>query len=137
MSRAINCTIALAALVLSPVHALAGGRAAVGDSLAVGFGQASGMSVYAKVGASSCYIARHMPAGHFDFMLLSAGTNDPPGGCVEQVRARANAGVVEWVVPVNGARAHVLRVAAAHGDRTLFYAGAHGGVHPARYFAVR
>ena len=114
-----------------------GNEVAVGDSLAVGFGQASGMPTRAIVGISSCRIVGMVPPGHYDFMLLSAGTNDPPGHCVEQVRARADASVVEWVVPVNGARSTVLRVAAAHGDRTLFYTpGARFWPHPARYFDV-
>ena len=113
-----------------------GKEVAVGDSLAVGFGQASGMPTRAIVGISSCRIVDMVPAGHYDFMLISAGTNDPPGRCVEAVRARADAYVVEWVVPVNGARGHVLAVAAAHGDQTLFYTPAPGNVHPRGYFDV-
>ena len=138
--RAINCsmhTLMMALAMATPANGA--GRIAVGDSLAVGFGQASHMTTMAKVGVSSCWIAARMPAGHYDFMLISAGTNDVPGRCIEQVRARANADVVEWVVPVNGARSHVLQVAAAHGDRTLFYLAGKGRAwpHPNCYFAVR
>jgi len=96
-------------------------RASAGDSLAQGFGWASGFTVFATRSVSSCYIADHMPSGHFKLLLLSGGTNDVPGPCIELMRSRANADVVEWVVPVNGARSHVLAVAAAHGDKLLYY----------------
>jgi hypothetical protein len=120
---------------VGPAH---GSAVAIGDSLAVGFGAASHIETHARVGASSCAIVGMVPAKHYDFTLISAGTNDPPGRCIEQVRARVNADVVEWVVPVNGARGHVLQVAARHGDRTLSYAPAGGraGVHPRAYWNV-
>ena len=62
------------------------------------------MPTNAKVGISSCAILRRTPTAHYDFVLLSAGTNDPPGRCIEAIRARLNASRVAWVVPVNGAR---------------------------------
>ena len=83
-------------------------RASAGDSLAQGFGWASHFTVFATRSVSSCYIADHMPSGHFKLLLLSGGTNDVPGPCIERMRSRANADAVEWVVPVNGARSHVL-----------------------------
>ena len=94
---------------------------ALGDSLAVGFGQASHLPTNAKVGIGSCAILRRTPSAHYDFVLLSAGTNDPPGRCIEAIRARLNASRVVWVVPVNGARSHVLAVAGRYGDTPLFY----------------
>jgi hypothetical protein len=111
---------------------------ALGDSLALGFGQASGMPTRASVGVSSCRILHMTPTMHFDFVLLSAGTNDPPGRCVEALRARLNAGRVQWVVPVNAARSRVLAVASAHGDATLFYTpGARSWPHPGSYWNVK
>ena len=110
---------------------------ALGDSLALGFGQASHLPTRAIVGISSCRILGMTPREHFSFVLLSAGTNDPPGGCIEAIRHRLSADRVQWVVPVNGARSHVLAVAGAHGDATLFYTpGARAWPHPAFYFDV-
>ena len=137
MSFAINCIIALFSLV-SPDPVSGHSRAAVGDSLAVGFGHASHMTTFARVGAGSCEIVRKVPRGHYDFMLISAGTNDVPGLCLEAIRARADASTIEWVVPVNGARNHVLSVAHAHGDRLLFYIPSRRAwPHPAAYWNVR
>jgi len=112
---------------------------ALGDSLALGFGQASHLPTRAIVGVSSCRILGMTPAGHFDFVLLSAGTNDPPGRCLEAIRKRLDADRVLWVLPVNGARAHVLAVAAANGDGLLSYTPGRGRVwpHPPRYWDVR
>jgi len=118
---------------------------ALGDSLALGFGRASHMRTLAVVGEPSCPNGRRrgilnmVPPGHFNFVLLSAGTNDPPGRCVEAIRARLNADCVMWVVPVNGARPHVLQVAARHGDALLYYTPGKGKVwpHPPRYWNVR
>ena len=109
------------------VHVGLGVYGAVGDSLALGFGEASGFETRAVVGEPSCPhgrwpgVVNMVPAKHFKFLLISAGTNDVPGKCVEAIRAKANADQVMWVIPVNGARQHVLSVAHAHHDRTLSY----------------
>jgi hypothetical protein len=113
--------------------------AAVGDSLAVGFGGASHMSVYAKVGASSCVIRWYVPSHHFDGVLISAGTNDVPGRCVASVRARVaklmTPSRVMWVVPVNGSRGTVLAVARKWGDELFYYVAqrGRGWPHPHAY----
>ena len=132
--------IAIALLLAFPPKAR-GGELALGDSLALGFGQASRMPTRAIVGEPSCPNKRRpgilsmVPAEHFGFVLLSAGTNDVPGRCIEAIRAKINADKVQWVVPVNGARNHVLAVASAHGDATLFYTpGVRSWPHPATYF---
>ena len=109
---------------------------ALGDSLAVGFGRASHMHTSAKVSASSCAIVGMVPRAYYDFVLISAGTNDVPGPCIEKIRARVNAGRVEWVVPVNGARKHVVRVALAHGDSLLYYKSGPNYPHPRRYWNI-
>ncbi len=78
-----------------------------------------------------------VPAKHYDTLLISAGTNDVPGRCIEQIRSKVNADHVIWVVPVNGARAHVLQVAAAHGDRLFYYvASRRNWPHPDGYRKV-
>lgn len=109
-----------AALCASPAHARPS-AAAIGDSLTVGVASVLHVPAFAKVGMSSCWILRHAPASHFDRVVLSAGTNDPPGRCAEAIRDKISASDVVWVVPVNGARSHVLAVAGAHGDKTCAY----------------
>jgi hypothetical protein len=136
LKYAINCVKSLLAALLTVSPAMAR-SVAIGDSLAVGFGQASHVRTIARVGISSCVIARMVPSEQFDTALLSAGTNDPPGRCVEQVRERVHARRVIWIVPVNGARQHVLSVASEHGDGTLYYSPSkRGWPHPARYWKV-
>ena len=133
MIRQICALSAAATILVTPVCAR---DLVLGDSLAQGLGQALGVATIAKIGISSCSIARMVPSGHFDRVVISAGTNDPPGRCIESVRHQLDASHVTWVVPVNGARSHVLRVAAQMGDSTLFYAPAGRGVHPSNYQAM-
>jgi hypothetical protein len=133
VKRALNCVITVM-LWTTPAQA---SKIALGDSLAVGFGQASHVTTIAKVGISSCCIVGMVPAGYYDEVLISAGTNDPPGHCIEQIRERIHAGKVLWVVPVNGARGHVLQVAAEHGDALVYYTpGRKSWPHPNRYWKV-
>lgn len=144
LRSAISCVVSLG-LLASPAlarrhvghHRIEG--AAAGDSLALGFGAASGLATYAIVGISSCGAVWRVPTRHVTFLLLSGGTNDPPGPCIERMRARANADRVMWVIPVvPSARQHVLRVAQAHHDATLFYTPGTGRLwpHPAHYWNV-
>ena len=143
MNNALNFTSALLSALLTVTPA-SGKKAAIGDSLAVGFGQASQVTTIARVGEPSCPnrsrkgIVNMVPSEQFDTVLISAGTNDPPGHCLEQIRARVHARKVIWVVPVNGARGHVLQVAAQHGDGLLYYTPGKGKVwpHPPRYWKV-
>ena len=131
--------VRLPLMVLLGVASAHGQDLSLGDSLALGFGQASHLPTRAVVGASSCRILGMTPSGHYDFVLLSAGTNDVPGRCIEAIRARLDADHVEWVLPVNGSRRHVQEVAAANGDSVLTYTPGRGRgwPHPARYFDVR
>jgi|ERR1700722_6533134 len=107
----------------------------VGDSLTVGVSQIlHANKVVAKVGMSSCWIAARTPREHHNWAVISAGTNDPPGRCVASVRARINADRVVWIVPVNGARGNVIRVATAHGDKLAYYTpGKRSWPHPSSY----
>jgi len=109
---------------------------AFGDSLALGFGQASHMPTFAIVGIGSCALARITPTTHYTFVLLSAGTNDPPGLCIEAIRAKLMADRVEWIVPVNGARSNIIAVAKSHGDALLFYDAGPNWPHPSAYWNV-
>lgn len=129
------------ALLLLLLAAAGHGHAAslaLGDSLALGFGHASGLPTRARVGIGSCAIARLVPAQPLALALISAGTNDPPGFCIESIRSRVKARRVFWIAPVNGARAHVLSVASRHGDGVIFYVAARGRAwpHPSHYYNV-
>lgn len=129
------------ALLLLLLAAAGHGHAAslaLGDSLAQGFGPASGLPTIARRGWGSCDILRLIPNRPLDLVLISAGTNDVPGPCVETIRSRVKARRVFWIVPVNGSRAHVLAVAARHGDTPIFYVPlrGRGWPHPPRYYNV-
>src|SRR5436309_1149493 len=90
-------------LLKRPATLRASKGVAIGDSLALGFGQASGLETHAVVGEPSCPhgqwpgIVNMVPSKHLSFLLISAGTNDMPGKCIEQIRAKANADAVMWV----------------------------------------
>jgi len=131
MRNAILGALALA-LVALPASA---NTLALGDSLAVGAGQALHVQTIAKVGASSCDILFTVPRARFETVIISAGTNDPPGSCIEGIRELVHADKVVWILPVNGARSHVEAVAAVHGDKTVSYSPASGRAwpHPKSY----
>lgn len=106
----------------------------LGDSLSVGVAALLHCMSIARVGASSCAISHWVPAQYFDHVVISAGTNDPPGRCIEQLRERLRGGNIVWVLPVNGARDHVAGVARASGDSVCSYSAGRGlGVHPSSY----
>jgi hypothetical protein len=62
-----------------------------------------------------------VPRSYYSVVFVSAGTNDPPGRCLDKIRARIRAGKIIWILPVNSARRNVVRFAASHGDSTLNY----------------
>jgi hypothetical protein len=110
----------------------------IGDSLAVGFGAAAHIETHARVSASSCAIASFVPSGPADVIVVSAGINDPPGRCLDSLRARLHARRIIWILPapINSARAHVAAVAAAHGDATCSYVTGPRSFHPRSYEAL-
>ena len=134
----MNLATTFIVLLLTAATPAYGGSIANGDSLAVGFGQASRVTTIARVGASSCEVLGMIPSAHYDSVLLSAGTNDPPGRCIEAIRAKMNASHIKWVAPVNSARSHVLQVAAGYGDTLLYYTPGDGRTwpRPSRYWNV-
>ena len=71
----------------------------IGDSLAVGFGAAAHIETHARVSASSCVIASFAPSGSADVIVVSAGINDPPGRCLDSLRARLHARRITWILP--------------------------------------
>jgi hypothetical protein len=129
-------TACLAVLIL--LFLIWGARADVygGDSIACGAGHAAGAPTLCKVGAGSCEIAQRVPQGLYGWVVVSAGVNDA-GKCVTQVRARiGSVAKVLWIVPppkYTMARAVILRVGQAHGDRFVTYIPGKDGLHPRSY----
>ena len=117
-----------------------GADLAVGDSIAVGTGQALGVHTVARQNMGSCWIAGRVPGGSWDHAVISSGINDG-GGCNALVRARVHAHVVTWILPapINAGRGATLR-AMRPGDRAVSYACAGGcsktNFHPASYGVV-
>jgi hypothetical protein len=113
----------------------------VGDSIALGAGHVAHQPTYARVGIGSCWMDRHAPASIPWFVLaqspiiVSAGVNDK-GRCVARLRARADHAEVIWIVPPSKykrARAAILAVGRAWGDRFVIYAPGRDGLHPRSY----
>lgn len=116
---------------------------AIGDSIAVGVGQAAHCSVNARVGASSSYIADHVIASSKTVAIISAGSNDPKNPNlrtnVEKIRSKLTQKKVVWILPYNRKAAAIIKaVAVSHGDGWVDLANfkTHDGVHPASYISV-
>ena len=108
-----------------------------GDSIAVGVASQLHWAHDAKVGAPSKDIIHRVPHGHFHFLVLSAGSNDPMNphlaDNLNAMRRRAGGGVL-WIAPVNAhARAVVTRVAHEHGDQVVTFTPGHDHIHPRSY----
>lgn len=126
-------------VIARPAHAR---DLAVGDSIALGTGQALGVHTVARKNMGSCWIAGVAPGGSYDHVVISAGINDAPGRCVEEIVAKY-AGMGEVVIlpaAINSARAHVAGVAARYGARTVSYSCDGGctksNFHPGSYRSV-
>jgi hypothetical protein len=113
---------------------------AIGDSIAVGYGQVAQCTINARVGASSGEIARK--ARGAGFCVISAGSNDPDNPrLVDNLlairRKVSNCSSVVWIVPVNQRAAHAVRqVAAKFGDRAVPFKPSKDNVHPKSYVAL-
>lgn len=116
---------------------------AVGDSIAVGIGQAAHCTINAKVGAGSSFIANHTVSVHRNVAVISAGSNDPLNPNLsknlEKIRSKINASTVIWVLPYNRKAAMIVKsVANRHGDRYIDLASVktNDGVHPSSYMSL-
>lgn len=107
---------------------------ALGDSIALGVGQTLRIEVAAKIGASSCWIAQHVPSKKYDTVIISAGVNDGNGNhCIEEIRSRVNAKRVIWIRPVKYAGESVDAVALKYGDTVVTYSVGRDHIHPKSY----
>lgn len=116
--------------------------AAIGDSIALGTGNALHIETYARQNMGSCWIEVQTPLKNFDHVVISAGINDPPGSCLQGIRQKVKAGSVTWIVPaaINPAYKHVLNIASEYGDKVVFYTCLGGcskiNFHPGSYAEV-
>ena len=113
---------------------------AIGDSIAVGIGQAERCTISAKVGASSSYIAQHMRASNKEVSIISAGSNDPSSPHLKDnltiIRSKVSSERVIWILPYNRKAASIVKsIALSNRDEYIDLAGfkSHDSVHPARY----
>lgn len=116
---------------------------AIGDSIAVGIGQAAHCTINARVSASSSYIADHVITSNKDIAIISAGSNDPNNPKLrtnlDRIRSKINAKRVIWILPYNRkAAAAVKAVAVQFGDGYIDLASfkTQDGVHPSSYRSV-
>lgn len=116
---------------------------AIGDSIAVGIGQAAHCSINAKVGASSSYVADHVVSSSRDVAVISAGSNDPSNPKLrtnlDRIRSKIVAKRVVWILPYDRKAAAVVKaVAVQHGDGYIDLSGfkTRDGVHPSSYQSV-
>ncbi len=129
----------LAVTVLPTKLSEHGGGEVIGDSIALGTGRALHARTAAREGVSSCWIAEHTVEFGGQWAVISAGINDPPGACIDDIRAKVHAPRVVWILPaaINSARSNVERAARERGDRTIAYecAGPCSATnfHPASY----
>jgi hypothetical protein len=116
----------------------------LGDSIALGLALAHpGCDTSAKVGRSTHAILAHqLPQRHYDYVVISAGSNNPRDPALldqlSRIRATVTADKVVWIEPLNSERARsmVREIAAAHGDSTQGFAQSRDGVHPRSYSAL-
>jgi hypothetical protein len=112
-----------------------------GDSIALGIAMAHpGCNVSAKIGRPSNLILSHpLPTKHYDYVIISAGSNNPRDGGLrtqlEGIRDKVDADKVVWIVPLNSSRAAgiVRDVAAEHNDSVQMFNRSRDGVHPRSY----
>ena len=134
---------AFARLLVTATFALVTGAAradtlALGDSIALGTGNALHAETVAVEKMGSCDIERMMPSKHFDRAVISAGVNDAPGICVGSILSRVNADEVIVILPpgINSARAHIKSIAKARHLKTISYIPGADGLHPRSYAEV-
>lgn len=113
---------------------------AIGDSIAVGYGDVANCVIRARVGAPSGEIAKSAKGS--GFCVISSGSNDPDNPSLEanliatRKKVESCADVV-WILPANKKAANVVRrVARSFGDSFVAFRPGKDGVHPKSYVAL-
>ena len=113
----------------------------IGDSVAVGIGQALGgrCQVRARVGAGATEAGSWASASG-GLLIVALGSNGPTPAALQQVvqgigaRASQSGQRVVWILPVREPnRSIVARIAASRGEPALTYAPGRDGIHPQAY----
>jgi hypothetical protein len=116
--------------------------AAIGDSIALGTGNALHVPTYAWIGASSCEILSKMPSGPFGHVVISAGINSPSSPCLAEIIEKVQAKQITMIVPANINLSHqqVIDLANLHRFHMVEYSCKGGcsksNFHPGSYSVV-
>jgi hypothetical protein len=112
----------------------------IGDCIALGLALINPVcQPNAVVGRSAASIAAQHVPGSFDWVVISAGSNNPNYAALARqlrtIRARVETRRAVWILPVNRRSAAIVRmVAVSFGDRTATIAvTARDRVHPRSY----
>ncbi len=111
---------------------------AIGDSIAVGVGEALHCQIRAKVGLPSSKIIRLADGSYHEVCIISAGSNDPYNPNLSKnlktIRNKTHCKYVVWMLPVNNhARAVVDRTGLVHNDKRLTFQSGSDKIHPRNY----
>lgn len=112
----------------------------IGDCIALGLALINPQCYPdAEVGRSAAAIAERRLPGSYDWVVISAGSNNPNYRALARqlrtIRARVDARRVAWILPTNRRSAAIVRrVAVSFGDaRVRIAATARDRVHPRSY----
>jgi hypothetical protein len=113
---------------------------AVGDSIAVGTGQAMGCEIRAHIGWSSSKIVNLANGATKELCIISAGSNDPKNPKLlinlKTIRGKLNCVKVVWILPVNPTASSAVRKAAVKNDCLITFSPSKDKVHPKSYKKV-
>lgn len=113
---------------------------AVGDSIAVGTGQAMGCEIRAHVGWSSRKIVNLANGVRSELCVISAGSNDPNNPKLllnlKTIRGKIDCVKVIWIQPINKKAASAVRSARKNGDSIVTFLPSKDNVHPKNYSAL-
>ena len=110
---------------------------AIGDSIAVGVGQAMHCTVRAHVGWPSSKIVTLSNGVRAELCIISAGSNDPkiPKLIVnlKKIRNNLNCNRVVWIKPVNRTASAAVSAAMRGTDSSVSFVPGKDNVHPKSY----
>lgn len=113
---------------------------AIGDSIAVGVGQAMHCTVRAHVGWSSSKIINLTNGVKSELCVISAGSNDPNNPKLllnlKTIRGKIDCVKVIWIQPINKKAASAVRNAKRGGDSVVTFSPSKDNVHPKSYSAL-
>lgn len=113
----------------------------IGDSIALGLALISSCEYKATRGISTQVIAARQLPNCYDVGVISAGSNDRASygrttANLYKIRRKLCAKKVVWILPAHNSY-KVKSVAAALGDRTVYFKAGRDGVHPTSYFKLK